>query len=133
MADHPFPPPPRVELAITGSALAFPVRRVHCVGRNYAEHAREMGHDPDREPPFFFAKNLDPSGEFPYPSGSTDVHHEVELAVALGSGGAGIPETDALARVYGHAGTLAGVGPVAKGDRPEARIAGLAPLAVRFV
>ena len=65
-----------------------------------------MGHDPDREPPFFFQKNpddLDPSGEFPYPRGSSDVHHEVELAVALASGGADIPVDDALARVWGYA------------------------------
>ena len=68
----------------------FPVRRVYCIGRNYAAHAVEMGHDPDKEPPFFFQKNpdnLDPSGEFPYPAKSSDVHFEVEMAVALKSGG----------------------------------------------
>ena len=106
MTDHPFPPPPRVELPIAGSALRFPVRRVYCIGRNYADHAREMGHDPDREPPFFFQKNadnLDPSGAFPYPSRGADIHHEVELAVALGTGGADIPEAEALGHVYGYA------------------------------
>jgi fumarylpyruvate hydrolase len=224
MTDHPFPPPPPVELPIDGSPLTFPVRRVYCIGRNYADHAREMGHDPDREPPFFFQKNpdnLDTSGSFPYPSRGADVHHEVELAVALGKGGADIPEAEAPACVFGYAvaldmtrrdlqaeakklgrpweigkafersapigpitpaagtldrgaitlavngtlrqdgdlgqmiwkvpeiiaclsryftlaagdviltGTPAGVGPVARGDLLEARIAGLAPLAVR--
>ena len=106
MTDHPFPPPPPVELPIAGSPLTFPVRRVYCLGRNYADHAREMGHDPDREPPFFFQKNpdnLDTSGSFPYPSRGADVHHEVELAVALGQGGADIPEAEAPACVFGYA------------------------------
>lgn len=106
MSEHPFPTPARVELPIAGSALRFPVRRVYCIGRNYADHAREMGHDPDREPPFFFqknAENLDPSGTFPYPPRGMDIHHEVELAVALGSGGVDIPEAEAMACVYGYA------------------------------
>jgi fumarylpyruvate hydrolase len=106
MNDHPFPPPQPVELPIDGSALRFPVRRVYCIGRNYADQAREMGHDPDREPPFFFQKNadnLDPSGAFAYPSRGADIHHEVELAVALGKGGADIPEAEALGHVYGYA------------------------------
>ncbi len=224
MTDYPFTPSPRVELPIAGSTRRFPVRRVYCVGRNYADHAREMGHDPDREPPFFFQKNpdnLDTSGKFPYPSLGSDVHYEVELAVALGSGGSDIPEASALAHVYGCAvaldmtrrdfqaeakklgrpweiakafehsapiapitpgpppigaitlevngtprqngdlaqmiwkvpeiiahlsryfilaagdviltGTPAGVGPVARGDHLEARIAGLEPLSVRVV
>lgn len=106
MSDHPFPTPARVELPIAGSPLRFPVRRVYCIGRNYADHAREMGHDPDREPPFFFqknAENLDPSGTFPYPARGTDIHHEVELAVALKRGGTDIPEAEAMACVYGYA------------------------------
>ncbi len=85
---------------------AFPVRRVYCIGRNFAAHAIEMGHDPDREPPFFFQKNpnnLDASGEFPYPPHSNDVHHEVELLVALKSGGTGIKVADALDHVWGYA------------------------------
>jgi hypothetical protein len=87
-----IPPSPPVLLPIAESLAGFPVRRVYCVGRNYAAHAREMGHDPDREPPFFFQKNADnllpPGQDFPYPPRSSDVHHEVELVVALRGGGA---------------------------------------------
>ena len=84
----------------------FPVRRVYCIGRNYAAHAIEMGHDPDREPPFFFQKNpnnLDPSGEFPYPPHSSDVHHEIEVAVMLKSGGTNIAVEDAETHIFGYA------------------------------
>ncbi len=102
-----IPPSPPVLLPVTGSHAGFPVRRVYCVGRNYAAHAREMGHDPDREPPFFFQKNADnllPPGEnFPYPPRSSNVHHEVELVVALRSGGTDIPVEQALDHVYGYA------------------------------
>jgi fumarylpyruvate hydrolase len=82
--------PTAVIAPVRGSGDGFPVRRVYCIGRNYAAHAIEMGHDPDREPPFFFQKNpdnLDFSGEFPYPAKTSDVHHEVELVVALGRAG----------------------------------------------
>jgi fumarylpyruvate hydrolase len=99
-------PPPAPVLPVFGSELLFPVHRVYCVGRNYAAHAVEMGHDPDREPPFFFQKNpdnLNPSGLFPYPPASKDVHFEVELVVALGLGGANIALDDALDHVYGYA------------------------------
>ncbi len=105
MNDYVIEPPERVVLPVEGGGL-FPVRRVYCIGRNYAAHAVEMGHDPDREPPFFFAKNpdnLDPSGDFPYPSRSADVHHEVELAVALGKGGSDIAVADAPGCVWGYA------------------------------
>ncbi|GHC78986.1 fumarylacetoacetase [Limoniibacter endophyticus] len=82
------------------------MRRIYCVGRNYAAHAIEMGHDPDREPPFFFQKNPDnilPAGsDFPYPAASQDVHFEVELVVALAKGGADIPVGSALECVYGY-------------------------------
>lgn len=92
---------------IHGSQAAFPVLRVFCVGRNYAEHAVEMGHDPDREPPFFFMKPavaVVPSGStLPFPSVTDDLHHEVELVVAIGSGGEGIATDDALAHVLGYA------------------------------
>jgi len=101
-----FSPAPVPTLPVAGSADLFPVRRVYCVGRNYAEHAREMGHDPDREPPFFFQKNpnnLTIDGRFPYPTQSTDVHHEIELAVALKSGGVDIDPKRALDHVYGYA------------------------------
>ena len=87
----------------------FPVRRVYCIGRNYAAHAVEMGHDPDREPPFFFQKNpnnLDASGEFPYPPHTSDVHHEVEMLVALKSGGTNIKIEDALDHVWGYGASL---------------------------
>ncbi|MFO1210413.1 MAG: fumarylacetoacetate hydrolase family protein [Amaricoccus sp.] len=106
MNDFVIEPPARVALPVLGTEARFPVRRVYCIGRNYAAHAVEMGHDPDREPPFFFQKNadnLDPSGDFPYPPRSADVHHEVELAVALGSGGADIATEAALGCVYGYA------------------------------
>ena len=101
-----FPHPPAARLPVAGSEAVFPVRRVYCIGRNYAAHAVEMGHDPDREPPFFFQKNpdnLDPSGEFPYPPHSSDVHHEAELAVMLKSGGSEIPVENALDHVFGYA------------------------------
>ena len=97
--------PPVVAIPVAGTDALFPVRRVYCIGRNYAAHAVEMGHDPDRESPFFFQKNpdnLDPSGEFPYPPRSTDVHHEMELAVALKSGGKDIPLDQALDHVFGY-------------------------------
>ncbi|MTH98391.1 fumarylacetoacetate hydrolase family protein [Roseibium sp. RKSG952] len=93
-------------LPVKGTDKSFPVRRVYCIGRNYAAHAVEMGHDPDKEPPFFFQKNpdnLDTSGTFPYPPKSADVHHEIELAVALKSGGTNIPLSEALDHVYGYA------------------------------
>ncbi len=83
----------------------FPVRRVYCIGRNYAAHAIEMGHDPDREPPFFFQKNpdsLDASGEMPYPVGTSDLHHEIEMMVALKSGRRDIALEDALSHVWGY-------------------------------
>lgn len=98
--------PPVVALPVAGEAARFPVRRVYCIGRNYAAHAVEMGHDPDREAPFFFQKNpdnLDPSGEFPYPPKTSDVHHEAEIAVMLKSGGTNIPLESALDHVYGYA------------------------------
>ena len=106
MSHYPIELPPVVALPIAGSDALFPVRRVYCIGRNYAAHAVEMGHDPDREPPFFFQKNpdnLDPSGNFPYPPHSTDVHHEVEMAVMLKSGGDNIPVDQALDHVFGYA------------------------------
>ncbi len=101
-----FEPPPVISLGIEGEAARFPVHRIYCVGRNYAEHAREMGHDPNREPPFFFSKPSDTlvidGGDFPYPGQSQDVHHEIELVAALGSGGDNIAEADALSHVFGY-------------------------------
>lgn len=108
MSDFVIPAPSVPSIPVSGGG-SFPVRRVYCIGRNYAAHAIEMGHDPDREPPFFFQKNpdnLDSSGEFPYPPHSTDVHHEVELVVALKSGGTNIPLDRALDHVWGYAVSL---------------------------
>jgi fumarylpyruvate hydrolase len=100
-------PPSTVGVPVNGTGDLFPVRRIFCVGRNYAAHAREMGHDPDREPPFFFMKPPDAivtdGRDFAYPPHSTDVHYELELVVALGSGGAGVPAGRALDLVYGYA------------------------------
>jgi fumarylpyruvate hydrolase len=101
-----IPAPFPTILPVSESRQGFPVRRVYCVGRNYADHAIEMGHDPDRDAPFFFQKNpdnLDPSGIFPYPPLSNDVHHEVELAVMLKSGTSRIPARRAMEHVYGYA------------------------------
>ena len=106
---HAIETPEQTTLPIVNSDAVFPVRRVYCIGRNYAAHAIEMGHDPDREDPFFFQKNpdnLDPSGDFPYPPHSNDVHHEAELAVMLQSGGTNIPVSDALDCVFGYAVSL---------------------------
>ena len=101
-----FPPPPVTVLPIRASDAAFPVHRIYCVGRNYAAHAVEMGHDPDKDPPFFFQKNPDnltTSGTFPYPVASSDVHHEIELVVALDKGGTDIARDAALEHVFGYA------------------------------
>ena len=104
-----IPPPPVPAVPVRGGGL-FPVRRVFCVGRNYAEHAREMGHDPEREAPFFFMKPADTllvgGADLPYPPLTHDLHHEMELVVALGSGGADIAAGHALAHVWGYAAGL---------------------------
>jgi fumarylpyruvate hydrolase len=109
MTDTVIPPPPMVTVPVAGGG-AFPVRRVFCVGRNYAEHAREMGHDPDREPPFFFTKPADAlvtgDADMPYPPMTADLHHEMEQVVAIGKGGADIAEADAMAHVWGYAAGL---------------------------
>ena len=82
---------PQPSLPIVGSDQRFPVGRIYCVGRNYADHAREMGHDPDREPPFFFMKPANSivqnGSTIAYPVGTKDCHHEIELVVAIGKGG----------------------------------------------
>jgi fumarylpyruvate hydrolase len=102
-----FAPAPPVSLPVEGSALRFPLHRIYCVGRNYADHAIEMGGDPDKEPPFFFQKNIDnvvlADGAFPYPAKTADVHHEIELVVAIGKGGTDIPVASALDHVFGYA------------------------------
>jgi fumarylpyruvate hydrolase len=109
MADYVISPPAITSVPVAGGG-AFPVRRVFCVGRNYAEHAREMGSDPDREPPFFFMKPADAlllnDADMPYPPQSTQLHHEMEMVVAIGEGGVNIAEADALKHVWGYAAGL---------------------------
>lgn len=89
--DYAFTPPTETLIPVEGSNTTFPVRRIYCVGRNYAEHAREMGSDPDREPPFFFSKPRDAivpqGGDVPFPPATDNLQHEVELVVAIGRGG----------------------------------------------
>lgn len=108
-----FPPHSPALLPVVGSAQTYPVRRVYCVGRNYAAHAREMGSDPNREPPFFFCKPGDAdaviaipagqTGEIAYPSATQDLHYEIELVVAIGKAGSDIPVDQAAAHIYGYA------------------------------
>lgn len=96
-------------LPVNGTDALFPVHRIYCVGRNFADHAIEMGHDPSREPPFFFQKNPDnlvladgAGATIPYPARSSDVHYEIEMVVALKAGGENIPLDQALDCVYGY-------------------------------
>lgn len=106
MAETAVPPPPIPTVPIEGEAAVFPVRRILCVGRNYAAHRREMGGD-DRDPPFFFAKPADavvPPGRDPaYPPATANLHHEIELVAAIGRGGRDIAVADALGHVFGYA------------------------------
>ncbi|MDO8411460.1 MAG: fumarylacetoacetate hydrolase family protein [Phenylobacterium sp.] len=105
MTAYVLAPPPVVAVPVLGEDGQFPVRRILCVGRNYAAHRREMGGD-DRDPPFFFAKPADalvrPGGDVAYPSATADLHHEIELVVALGAGGADVPVDQALDLVFGY-------------------------------
>ncbi len=100
-------PGPRAGVPVAGTNALFPVHRIYCVGRNYAAHAREMGKDPDREPPFFFMKPADAvvtgGADVPYPPGTKDLHHEIELVVALARGGRDIDPAQALDHVFGYA------------------------------
>jgi fumarylpyruvate hydrolase len=102
-----FPPPAQAAVAIKGRSELFPVRRIFCVGRNYAAHAREMGSNPDREPPFFFTKPADAivpnKATIPFPPRTENLHHEIELVVAIGKAGKNIPVERALDYVYGYA------------------------------
>jgi fumarylpyruvate hydrolase len=102
-----FAPPPVPSVAVEGGKLRFPVRRIFCVGLNYADHAREMGKDPGAEPPFFFTKPADAAvasgATIPYASMTHNLHHEIELVAALSSGGSDIPVSEALGHVYGYA------------------------------
>lgn len=102
-----IPPAARPAVPVHGSNDRFPIRRIICVGRNYADHAREMGHDPDREPPFFFTKPPDAlltdDAPLTFPPATKDLHFEGELVVALGAGGAGLDAEDAAALIWGYA------------------------------
>jgi fumarylpyruvate hydrolase len=106
MSEFVFTAPATPSVAVSGSSSRFPVRRVFCVGRNYASHAREMGSDPNREPPFFFTMPADAvvpaDGAVPYPPSTGDLHHEIELVVALGQGGANVDPARALDLVWGY-------------------------------
>ncbi|MDP2033902.1 MAG: fumarylacetoacetate hydrolase family protein [Polaromonas sp.] len=105
-----FTPPPLVSVPVVGTQDRFPVHRVYCVGRNYEEHAKEMGFT-GREPPFFFLKPADAvvvveagqTGVIPYPSLTSNLHHEIELVAAIGSGGKNIKAADALKHIFGYA------------------------------
>jgi fumarylpyruvate hydrolase len=100
-----FPLPPTV-VPIDGETRGFPVRRIYCVGRNYAAHAKEMGADPAAEPPFFFMKPADAivtSPRTPYPTDTDNLHHEIELVIAIGRGGWDVTYEQALDLVYGYA------------------------------
>lgn len=106
MTKYVLTPPPTPSIAVAGGTDLFAIRRVFCVGRNYAAHAREMGKDPTREPPFFFMKPADTvvpaSGVVPYPTLTADFHHEVELVVAIGNGGINVKREDALNLIWGY-------------------------------
>jgi len=102
-----FPPPAAVSVEVKGRSERFPVNRIYCVGRNYAAHAREMGKDPDREPPFFFTKPANAlvpnNATIPYPPRTANLQHEIELVIAIGKGGKDIAVGSALAHVFGYA------------------------------
>ncbi|GAB3374646.1 fumarylacetoacetate hydrolase family protein [Massilia agri] len=106
MSSYVIQAPVQPSLGVANSDQRFPIRRVFCVGRNYGAHAREMGSDPNREPPFFFSKPADAvvpaSGAVPYPPATQDLHHEVELVMALGAGGTNIDPARALELVWGY-------------------------------
>lgn len=106
MTEFVIQPAPQASVAVAGSQARFPIRRVFCVGRNYAAHAREMGKDPDREPPFFFTKPADAvvpaEGTVPYPPLTENLHHEIELVVAIGKAGTNVSPAQALDLVWGY-------------------------------
>jgi fumarylpyruvate hydrolase len=107
MTGFAIPAPALPSVAIEGLDARFPVRRIFCVGRNYAEHTREMGGDPRAEPPFFFTKPADALVEsgarIPFPPATADLHHEAELVVALAGGGQDLSEAEAVVLIFGHA------------------------------
>jgi len=116
---------PQPEIPIQGGNATFPLHRIYCVGRNYAAHAREMGNDPDREPPFYFMKPADSAvpggGDIEYPPRTNDLHHEVELVVAIGKGGRDIARDSATEHIFGYA---VGIDLTRRDLQAEARNAG---------
>lgn len=125
MTEYVVPAPPQASLAVAGETARFPVRRVYCVGRNYAAHAREMGKDPDREPPFFFQKPsdavIDDKVDIAYPPETENFHYEMELVVAIGKEGFDVPVEKALDLVFGYA---AGIDLTRRDQQFKARDAG---------
>ncbi len=107
MSEYVLPPAATPSVPVLGSAARFPVRRIFCVGRNYAAHVREMGGDATREAPIFFTKPADAvvtdGRDAPYPSATSDLHHEVELVIAIGTGGADMNPAQADAAIWGWA------------------------------
>jgi len=107
MSEFTFPPAPRPSVAVAGRTVRFPVHRIYCVGRNYADHVREMGADPQRTPPVFFMKPADAvvanGAAVPYPPGTANLHHEIELVIAVGRGGRDLDPQAARAHVFGYA------------------------------
>jgi len=107
MTDFAFPPPPPPSAEVAGTSQRFPVHRIYCVGRNYAEHIREMGGDIAREPPVFFTKPADAvvanGTDVPYPSRTSNLHHEIELVIAIGRGGRNIGKEKVLEHIFGYA------------------------------
>lgn len=107
MADYVFPLPVCPSVPVQGSNQRYPVRRIFCIGRNYAAHVREMGFDPDRDPPCYFTKSpaalADSGASIPYPPATSDFHHEIELVAAIGRAGFSIGTDDALSHVFGYA------------------------------
>lgn len=106
MVAYVFAPPPQPSAPVAGQEARFPIRRIFCVGRNYEAHAREMGKDPTRDPPFFFMKPADVAvnapASIPYPPETKNFHYEIELIVAIGEGGRDIAQADALKHVWGY-------------------------------
>jgi len=125
MTEYAIPAPAVPSLPIVGSDARFPVHRIYCIGRNYGKHVREMGGDPKDQPPIFFAKPADavvaPGGPVPYPPATKNLHHEIELVVALKAGGADVPVEKALDLVFGYA---AGVDMTRRDLQNEAKDAG---------
>jgi len=107
MSEFTFPPAPRPSVAVAGSTVRFPLHRIYCVGRNYADHVREMGAHPQRTPPVFFMKPADAvvanGAAVPYPPGTANLHHEIELVIAVGRGGRDLDPQAARAHVFGYA------------------------------